>query len=117
MSRYKSVDSLYSKLISKTSNQQTLIDFEDKVHSNKSCGYIISFFMKNKDLVDMSIFTSLTNIDQLTITNNCKIIGKGYNEKGMDEAIKSLLNFVENKYKDFNNNKNRTEEFNSNIFL
>lgn len=102
--RFNAVEDLYEEITSSTSNsamQKSLIDLEYKLRTNESCDFVTQFFIDNKDIIDIPIFNSLKDFNKESITNKCKSIGNGYNNKGFDAAIKSLISYIDSKYKDF----------------
>lgn len=112
-------DSLYKKLLNNKkgdSIQKTLSQFDEKLHTNESCDYLVNFFEENKKITDIPLFTSLEIFDPEMVSRNCKDIGRGFNTKGFSASIYSLMNYISNKYKDFIANENRDEEFNAQLF-
>lgn len=119
VSNFYAQDSLYKKALSngkEGSLQKTLSLFDEKLHTNESCDYIVNFFVKNKEITDIPLFTSLEVFEPEKVSQNCKEIGRGFNEKGFSAAVLSLMNYISNKYKDFISNENRDEEFNAKLF-
>lgn len=118
MTNYRKYEKEFEKIITNPSRscfQRTLVDFEQAIRTERVCEHFVKVYHDNKEMLGVITFDSLKEFNQEEIIGFCKKVGKGFNEKGFDSAIGSLVNSVENLYKDFTKKEGRDAEYNLNL--
>ena len=91
---------------------KNLIEFQKLIEGKNFCEDYSQFLIKNLNDKKISDLKINNYINYEKINNECKLIGDGLNKEGYSNVINGMYTSLNSLYRDFKNNKNRTEEYN-----
>ena len=91
---------------------KNLIEFQKLIEGKNFCENYSQFLIKNLNDKKISDLKINNYINYEKINNECKLIGDGLNKEGYSNVINGMYTSLNSLYRDFKNNKNRTEEYN-----
>ena len=67
--------------------------FDEKLHTNASCDYLVNFFEENKKITDIRLFTSLEIFDPEIMMQRALDTWRkqGYTEKEISKMLEDIL--------------------------
>ena len=119
VSRFILLDGLFEEIVNDPSSnafQKNLIEFERQLRTENACDNTIEFLAKNEDELDIKLFVNVERMSREEFAKRCVEIGRGFNKKGINEAFRSLVNYIVDSHKDFiAKGEQRDEEYIYNV--